>query len=62
MAVHNMYMNAVNNFGNDEQKEEFLRPFTDGKNIGSFSLSEPGIYAFDGQRILLKYTFLRLVS
>jgi alkylation response protein AidB-like acyl-CoA dehydrogenase len=37
-------MNAVNNYGNDKQKEEFLQPFTDGKNIGSFSLSEPGIY------------------
>lgn len=44
MAVHNMYMNAVNNYGNDKQKEEFIRPFTNGKNIGSFSLSEPGIY------------------
>ncbi|XP_025406459.1 short-chain specific acyl-CoA dehydrogenase, mitochondrial-like [Sipha flava] len=43
MAVHNMYMNAVNNYGNDKQKEEFLQPFTDGKNIGSFSLSEPGL-------------------
>lgn len=44
MAVHNMYMNAINNFGNDKQKEEFLQPFTNGKSIGSFSLSEPGIY------------------
>lgn len=38
-----MYVNTVNNFGNDKQKEEFLRPFTDGKNVASFSLSEPGI-------------------
>ncbi|XP_060879276.1 short-chain specific acyl-CoA dehydrogenase, mitochondrial-like [Metopolophium dirhodum] len=43
MAVHNIYVNAINNFGNDKQKEEFLRPFTDGKQIGSFSLSEPGL-------------------
>lgn len=42
MAVQNLYVNALNNFGNDKQKEEFLRPFTDGKQIGSFSLSEPG--------------------
>lgn len=44
MAVHNIYVNALNNFGNEKQKEEFLRPYIDGKNIGSFSLSEPGTY------------------
>lgn len=44
MAVSNVYVNTINSFGNDKQKEEFLRPFTNGKNIGSFSLSEPGRY------------------
>lgn len=43
MAVHNVYVNTVNNFGNSKQKEEFLRPFADGENLGSFCLSEPGI-------------------
>ncbi|XP_050442496.1 short-chain specific acyl-CoA dehydrogenase, mitochondrial-like [Adelges cooleyi] len=43
MAVHNIYLNAINNFGNKKQKEEFIRPFTSGENIGSFSLSEPGL-------------------
>ncbi|VVC38196.1 Hypothetical protein CINCED_3A024684 [Cinara cedri] len=43
MCVHNIYINAIHNFGNDKQKEEFLRPYTDGKNIASFSLSEPGL-------------------
>lgn len=47
MAVQNIYVNAINNFGNDKQKEEFLRPFTDGKQIGSFSLSEPGTYYYN---------------
>lgn len=43
MAVHNVYINAVSNFGNDKQKEEFVRPFADGINLGSFALSEPGL-------------------
>ncbi|XP_050525935.1 short-chain specific acyl-CoA dehydrogenase, mitochondrial-like isoform X2 [Daktulosphaira vitifoliae] len=42
MAVHNMYLNVINYFGNEKQKEEFIRPFVDGENIGSFSISEPG--------------------
>lgn len=43
MAVHNLYLNAVNNYGNSKQKGEFIQPFTNGENVGSFSLSEPGI-------------------
>lgn len=29
-------------FGNDQQKEKFVRPFTDGSRVGCFALSEPG--------------------
>lgn len=42
MAVHNLVMNAVNSYGTADQKEQFLRPFVDGENVGSFCLSEPG--------------------
>jgi len=57
MAVQNIYVNAINNFGNDKQKEEFLRPFTDGKQIGSFSLSEPGTYYYNN---LGNWTFFEI--
>lgn len=42
MAVQNIFINAVSNFGNDKQKREFIPEFSNGENIGSFSLSEPG--------------------
>ncbi|KAL4142842.1 hypothetical protein QTP88_005236 [Uroleucon formosanum] len=43
MSVNNsLYLGPINKFGNDQQKEEFIRPFTNGGKIGCFGLSEPG--------------------
>jgi len=57
MAVHNVYVNTVSYFGNDKQKEEFLRPFSDGVNIGAFCLSEPGT---DGIHVLIAAIRIRI--
>jgi len=43
MSVQNsLYGGPVDKFGNDEQKEKYLTPFTTGEKIGCFGLSEPG--------------------
>ncbi|XP_050521767.1 short-chain specific acyl-CoA dehydrogenase, mitochondrial [Daktulosphaira vitifoliae] len=43
MSVNNsLYLGPINKFGNAQQKEEFIRPFTNGENVGCFGLSEPG--------------------
>lgn len=43
MSVNNsLYLGPILKFGNDQQKDEFIRPFTDGTKIGCFALSEPG--------------------
>lgn len=43
MSVNNsLYLGPINKFGNDKQKEEFIKPFTTGDPIGCFGLSEPG--------------------
>ncbi|KAB0793918.1 hypothetical protein PPYR_13538 [Photinus pyralis] len=40
VSIHNfLYMNAISNYGTEEQKEEFLKPFL--CNVGCFALSEP---------------------
>lgn len=43
MSAHNtLYLGPVAHFGSDAQKEQFVTPFTSGKQIGCFALSEPG--------------------
>lgn len=43
MSVNNsLYLGPIQYFGNNEQKEKFIAPFTNGENIGCFALSEPG--------------------
>lgn len=43
MSVNNsLYLGPINKFGNDQQKEEFIKPFTNGDKVGCFGLSEPG--------------------
>ena len=32
----------IKEYGSEEQKEEFLTPFTTGEKVGCFGLSEPG--------------------
>lgn len=42
VSVHNcLYVNLLNRCGTDQQKEQFLKPFTKG-TLGCFALSEPG--------------------
>ncbi|XP_044763314.1 short-chain specific acyl-CoA dehydrogenase, mitochondrial [Coccinella septempunctata] len=43
MSVNNsLYLGPVEKWGNEEQKEKFIRPFTTGDRVGCFALSEPG--------------------
>lgn len=43
VAIHNcLYANLLNSRGTEKQKDEFLRPFTNG-DIGAFALSEHGL-------------------
>jgi butyryl-CoA dehydrogenase len=43
MSVNNsLYLGPLMGFGNEAQKEKFVTPYTDGKKIGCFALSEPG--------------------
>ena len=43
MSAHNsLYMGPLKYFGNEDQKQNMLAPFTDGSKIGCFCLSEPG--------------------
>jgi alkylation response protein AidB-like acyl-CoA dehydrogenase len=42
MAVHNsLNCYGIEHFGNEEQKQKFLRPLARGEKIGAFLLSEP---------------------
>lgn len=42
LSVHNsLYFGPLLNWGNDKQKEEFVRPFLSGQRTGCFALSEP---------------------
>lgn len=42
MSVNNSLVCwAIESFGNDEQKEKFLRPLATGEKLGAFCLSEP---------------------
>lgn len=43
MSAHNtLYLGPIQHWGNETQKKNFLQPFTTGKKIGCFGLSEPG--------------------
>ncbi|CAG9767582.1 unnamed protein product [Ceutorhynchus assimilis] len=43
MSVNNsLYLGPIMKWGTQEQKEKWVRPFTAGKKIGCFALSEPG--------------------
>lgn len=46
VSIHNaLYVNLLNTFGTEKQKEQFLTPFT-SKSLGCFALSESGIYVW----------------
>ena len=55
MSAHNsLYLGPVKYFGNAQQKESMLAPFTDGRKIGCFCLSEPGNGSDAGWTLVLK--------
>ena len=41
LMANSSVASLLNNFGNDAQKENFLRPILDGSRIGSIALTEP---------------------
>lgn len=43
MSAHNtLYLNPIDKFGNNKQKEKYIIPYANGEKIGCFALSEPG--------------------
>ncbi|MBI3018564.1 MAG: acyl-CoA dehydrogenase family protein [Deltaproteobacteria bacterium] len=42
LSVTGLPQNIINTFGNEEQKETYLKDLAMGKKLGAFSLSEPG--------------------
>ncbi|EDV49413.1 short-chain specific acyl-CoA dehydrogenase, mitochondrial [Drosophila erecta] len=42
MGVNNLYLGAVQQHGTEQQKQEFLLPYTQGDHIAFYALSEPG--------------------
>lgn len=43
MSVNNsLYLGPILKFGNKEQQEKYIVPFTQGERVGCFALSEPG--------------------
>ncbi|XP_031637102.1 short-chain specific acyl-CoA dehydrogenase, mitochondrial [Contarinia nasturtii] len=43
MSVNNsLYLGPLLSWGNDQQKSDFVQPFTMGDRVGCFALSEPG--------------------
>ena len=45
MSAHNsLYLGPILKYGSEEQKMKWVAPFSGGDKIGSFCLSEPGMY------------------
>ncbi|XP_017111271.1 short-chain specific acyl-CoA dehydrogenase, mitochondrial [Drosophila elegans] len=42
MGVNNLYLGAVQQHGTEDQKRDFLEPYTQGAHIAFYALSEPG--------------------
>lgn len=43
MSVNNsLYLGPIQKFGNEEQIENYVKPFVNGDRVGCFALSEPG--------------------
>lgn len=42
MGVNNLYVGVVQQHGTEQQKQQFLVPYTQGKHIAFYALSEPG--------------------
>ncbi|XP_073832919.1 short-chain specific acyl-CoA dehydrogenase, mitochondrial-like [Musca autumnalis] len=42
MGVNNLYLGAVMSSGTEQQKKDFVTPYTTGEKVACFQLSEPG--------------------
>lgn len=42
LCLQSLYLGPILKFGSEEQKREWIVPFTSGNKIGCFALSEPG--------------------
>lgn len=40
--LQSLYLGPILKFGSEEQKHQWIAPFTSGEKIGCFALSEPG--------------------
>lgn len=46
VSIHNgLYASVVDKYGTSQQKTKFLPSFVDGSSVGSFALSEPGLFS-----------------
>lgn len=41
-CFQSLYIGPVLKFGSEEQKKQWITPFTTGEKVGCFALSEPG--------------------
>ena len=47
-----LYLGPINRYATAAQKKIFQKPFLDGKKVGCFALSEPGVLIELFERIL----------
>lgn len=45
LCSQSLYIGPILKFGSEEQKQQWITPFTSGEQVGCFALSEPGKYA-----------------
>lgn len=44
IVFQSLYLGPILKFGTEEQKQQWISPFTTGEKVGCFALSEPGTY------------------
>lgn len=42
LCSQSLYIGPILKFGSEEQKQQWIMPFTSGEQVGCFALSEPG--------------------
>lgn len=42
LCSQSLYIGPILKFGSEEQKQQWITPFTSGEQVGCFALSEPG--------------------
>ncbi|TRY99001.1 hypothetical protein DNTS_011973 [Danionella cerebrum] len=42
LLLQSLYLGPILKFGSEEQKKQWIQPFTSGEKVGCFALSEPG--------------------